>query len=469
MVQNQKLKFKKAADLSQALLKNPSVIRQFEVRQNLDAFWSEKSISKRASERGIELRKFFGEKVSDASWIALFRSRLMDRLLPQLRPLIGYVQHDQYHRYTADAHVLQVIRETIRARKTRRHLGGLANMARDFSSRDWQILLWTALYHDLAKGRPEDHSDLGALWVGKDLKSFGVTKADILEVQWLVQHHLAFSLAAFRRNSQDFQILSELAGLELTEGRIRRLLIFTAIDILGTNPESWNQWKEKLLVDLGKRLLSPESKAQVQLMKSLAGMTKEDQSRLWEIAEEIGVLKLKKDLEKVQHKSFSSREFFKHKKRLWIRFHNPKDEPGTLAKVLGQLFQAGASVLQASVMTLPDVGVYDWFCLDFSGSPQALEKRLGLLEKGQSMAPTVKWESVQIVQKNEKTWTLLFKGLDQRGLLWNAAQKIFEMGLQVESAQVQTWGQKAEDLFVVKAPAHDPELWLKEFRKKIGI
>ena len=462
-------RLQKASDLTKILLQDPSVIHQFEVRQKLDFFWSEKSLSKRSHERGKEILKFFSRSVTEKHWIALFRSRLMDRLLPQLRPLIGYVQHDQYHRYTADAHILQVIREVLRARKSQRHLGALGAFAKNFKTKDWQILLWTAIYHDLAKGRPEDHSDLGAEWVKKDLKSFGVPAVQIKEVQWLVQHHLAFSQAAFRRNSQDFQILNELSELNLTESRIRQLLIFTAIDILGTNAESWNEWKEKLLVDLGKRLLSPESQAQAQLLKSLKDFGSENQSRLLEIAEEIGVLKLKKDLEKVQHKSSISREFFQHKKRSWVRFHHPQDESGTLAKMLGQLFQAGASVLQASVMTLPEVGIYDWFCLDFSGRPEALEKRLSLLSQTPASAPNVKWESVQIVQKNEKTWTLLFKGMDQRGLLWNAAQKIFEAGLQIESAQVQTWGQKAEDLFVVKAPATDSEQWLKEFRQLIGI
>lgn len=452
--------FKKPADLTRALLKDPSVRTQFWVRRALDEFWPVKSLERRRRERGRELRQFFSPDVSDAAWRALFRSRLMDRLVPEVKPLVGLVQHDQYHRFAADAHLLQVIRETLRARKSVRHLGPVAKFARGFQRKDWQLLLWTALYHDIAKGRPQDHEELGAKWVQRDLAAFGLSEADTREVRWLVKNHLAFSQAALRRDPQDPAVLKSLGKLELTEDRVRRLLLFTAIDILGTNPQAWNEWKAKLLANLAERLLSEDRKLEIAFSKAFPFLPEEQQQTLFLISREIGLKKLQRDLTVIQVGRARAFEVFKVRKRLWLRYSRSRDRHGALADVLGILFQAGASVLQAYVLTLPRFGIYDWFCLDYSGSPESLLKRLELFSRQPSRrAPMVEWESVQKIDGEFPT--ILFKGLDQRGLLWSAAESLSEAGLEIRSAVVQTWGQKAEDLFVVKAPKNDPDWFAK--------
>lgn len=457
---------KKAGDLTKALLEDPSVRTQFWVRRALDEFWPVKSLERRRAERGRELRKFFSPKVKDAAWRALFRSRLMDRLVPEVKPLVGLVQHDQYHRFAADAHLLQVIRETLRARKSVRHLGPLAKFARGFKDKDWQLLLWTALYHDIAKGRPEDHEDLGAKWVQRDLTAFGLSASDTREVRWLVQNHLAFSQAALRRDPNDPAILRGLEQLHLTEDRVRRLLLFTAIDILGTNPQAWNEWKAKLLASLGERLLSEDQKLETAFAKKFSFLQDDQRQSLFLISREIGLKKLQMDLTVIQVGRARAFEVFKVKKRVWLRYSRSRDRHGALAEVLGLLFQAGASVLQAHVLTLPRFGIYDWFCLDFSGSPESLLKRLELFAKQPAKkAPPVKWESVQKIEGESPT--VLFKGLDQRGLLWSAAESLSEAGLEIRSAVVQTWGQKAEDLFVVKAPKGDPD-WFARLERSSG-
>lgn len=457
-----------ARDLSAALLEDPSVRTQYQVRRRIDEFWPESTVDSRRAERGRELRRFVAE-AGEKEWIALFRSRLADRLLPELKPLVGFVQHDQYHRYTADAHILQVVRQVLRARRSARHLGPLGAVARDLTAADWNLLLWTALYHDLAKGRPDDHSDLGARWVARDLKAFGLPEGQVKEVQWLVRHHLAFSHAALRRDPQDTQVLQDLSVLDLNPGRIRRLLVFTAIDILGTHPTSWNDWKARLLGNLGNRLLDPERKTRVRLLQGLGGLPSEDQNRFLLVGEEIGMRGLLKDFERVKRgDSAAPFAFFPVRKRLWVRYHRAEDQSGVLAFVLGLFFQAGASVLQSTVMTLPGIGIYDWFCLDFTGRVESLEKRIKLLAgMPAAVPPEVRWESVEIVQVQAESWTLLFRGLDQRGLLWNAANSLFKAGARIKSAQVQTWGQKAEDLIVILPPAEEPAAWLERFKGRV--
>jgi [protein-PII] uridylyltransferase len=193
-VRREAKRFQNTGQLAEALLKDPSVLTQYQVRRQMDELWPKSTLAKRAGERGRSLRKFFGPRAREVHWIALFRSRLMDKLIPELKPLIGFVQHDQYNRFTADAHILQVVREVLRAQKSSRHLGGLSLIAKDLRAKDWEILRWTALYHDLAKGRTEDHSELGAKWVKRDLKAFGLSPRDVTEVQWLVQNHFVCAL-----------------------------------------------------------------------------------------------------------------------------------------------------------------------------------------------------------------------------------------------------------------------------------
>jgi [protein-PII] uridylyltransferase len=99
-----------------------------------------------------------------------------------------------------------------------------------------------------------------------------------------------------------------------------------------------------------------------------------------------------------------------------------------------------------------------------------LAKRLEILAGAPaSGAPRVRWESVELISQDSKAWTLLFRGMDQRGLLWNAAQNLFQAGLEIKSARVQTWGEKAEDLFVVEAPKENPADWLAGFRRRLEI
>ncbi|MFN7730016.1 MAG: protein-PII uridylyltransferase [Bdellovibrio sp.] len=461
--------FKKPGDLGAALIKDPSVMVQYEVRRQLDKFWSVPSLARRRAERGRELKKYFSSKVGEEAWIALFRSRLMDRLIPELKPLVGLVQHDQYHRYAADAHLLQVLRETLKARKSTRSLGPIKKTADTLNDGDWQLLMWTSLYHDLAKGRPQEHSDLGAKWVQRDLTAFGLKKSDVIEVKWLVQNHLAFSQAALRRDPNDPLVLRELGTLDLNEGRVRRLLVFTALDIMGTNPQAWNEWKSRLLANLGEKLLSKDRQLEIAFSKKFSFLSLEEQQVLFVISREIGLKKLQADLAQVQQAKNQTFEVFKVKKRVWLRYSKTRDQQGALADVLGYLFQSGASVLQAYVLTLPRLGIYDWFCLDFAGSENALMKRIEVFsKKGASKAPYVQWEKIQQIEGPSGQMTLLFKGMDQRGLLWSAAESLTKAGLEIQSAVVQTWGQKAEDLFVVKVPSGHTD-WFEKLELSLNL
>ena len=114
------------------------------------------------------------------------------------------MQHDQYHRYAVDAHSLQVMREVQRLRMKHNHLGKkLEPFVKQLSARDWEILLWTALYHDLCKGRQGDHSEEGAKLSKKEMTKLGFSFRTTVEVSWMVEHHLSISKAAFKMNPRE--------------------------------------------------------------------------------------------------------------------------------------------------------------------------------------------------------------------------------------------------------------------------
>ncbi len=188
----------------------------------------------------------------DEFLVSTFRSRLIDKLVPEIRRLVGYVQHDQYHRFTADSHIMQACREVKRIYKKPAELGPLKFLHGKLSAEDWRILSWSCLYHDLAKGLEsfEHHSDLGMVIVERDFRSYGFKKDFTDEVKWMVQNHLELSQAAFRKNPKDPKVWQELREKGIEGARLYRLALFTAIDIRATNPEAWNEWKAKLLKEL---------------------------------------------------------------------------------------------------------------------------------------------------------------------------------------------------------------------------
>ncbi len=134
--------------------------------------------------------------------VALHRTRLLEVLVPDFKKLKGLVQHDHYHRFTADAHLVQSIREVQRAKTSKRIFGVISVLNKDLSAQDWWTLKLTALFHDLAKGRKGDHSTEGAKLVNKYFSEWNYPAGLREDVAWLVENHLLMSTAAFRQNPQ---------------------------------------------------------------------------------------------------------------------------------------------------------------------------------------------------------------------------------------------------------------------------
>jgi [protein-PII] uridylyltransferase len=452
-------------DLFLALKKDPSVLMQARVRTESDQIFAKINSGKSGSAQVYKnLRSVFEElispKASDRWTVAFFRSRLVDHMVPEFRRIVGHVQHDQYHRFSVDAHIQQVLRELARVFKKPKTLGLLAPLVGELKSSDWTTLAWSCLYHDLAKGRAGDHSQLGRELANQDLKRLGVPQKIVDDVVWIVSEHLILSKAAFKQNPHSPKTWQELSARGATSRRLLLLMVFTAVDIRGTNPDAWTGWKERLLFDLVQVLRSPQTNRFIGFLDA-AGKLKLRSDFIQGLdpflLSSLPQPSLLKDcamLEKAaKGRAVAVRELAvplvvqTRGKETWVRFHSAEDRPGLFLEFTGKLFQSGCAIRHASIQTDAEYGVYDWFQVRTRKTKKILT---GLLSKAPAVLKVdVHFDRVDLVSADVDEWIFSFRGRDQSGALIRAAQVIFGAGLTIRWAKVHTWGRQIDDIFSV--------------------
>lgn len=175
---------------------------------------------------------------------------VLGRYLPNFRRIIGQMQHDLFHAYTVDQHILMVVRNLRRFTMTEHaHEYPFCSQLMANFNQHW-ILYIAALFHDIAKGRGGDHSVLGMSDAKKFCFDHGISKANSELIIFLVQHHLTMSQVAQKQDLSDPDVVQAFAKLVKDERHLTALYLLTVSDIRGTSPKVWNAWKGKLLEDL---------------------------------------------------------------------------------------------------------------------------------------------------------------------------------------------------------------------------
>lgn len=441
-----------------ALNNSDSLLIQYRVRKNPPRLPPKKQI-------GEIISKFFRRDMSEDFVISLFRSLLLGQWLESLQRLKGWVQHDQYHRYSADAHTLQAVRTVLRCYKSPRLLGELKSSAKVLTSEDWNVLLWTALFHDLGKGLSGDHSTEGEALTKKEFISSGMSLALTRQVSWMVKNHLLLSGAAFRQNPNDPGTWVELFRRGLKGRRIERLAVFTAIDIIATNPEAWNDWKERLLSELVAALNSAGAthvgsflewaeKRKINIDKTY--FEKMDLRVLSEVSKSV----LAKDYKLVRSSKISLPPLIvksktkKKSEEYWLRFHSINNQPGLFLNYVSCIYNAGGNILHSAVHTDEVIGVYDWFKIKSNRKISQLTSLLNIADNTMNsiinLDLDVKFDVIEVVSRSEDSLLISFRGKDQRGALLSAAKAIYDVGFDIVSARVHTWGRQIDDVFTVR-------------------
>ena len=178
------------------------------------------------------------------------RYGILGSYLPVFGKIVGQMQHDLFHVYTVDEHILNVLSNLYRFSQPEfSHEFPLCSQL--FSTfKNPHLLYLGALFHDIAKGRGGDHSTLGTKDAARFCKSHGLNASDTKLVAWLVEAHLMMSSVAQKSDLSDPEVIQHFAQYVKNERQLTALYLLTVADIRGTSPKVWNAWKAKLLENL---------------------------------------------------------------------------------------------------------------------------------------------------------------------------------------------------------------------------
>ena len=419
---------------------------------------------------------------------------LLGRYLPNFGKIVGQMQHDLFHVYTVDQHILQVLRNLRRfmaADFTHEH-PLCSELIADFP-RPW-VLYIAALFHDIAKGRGGDHSELGAVDVEKFCFDHGVDTEDSELIVWLVRHHLRMSTVAQKQDISDPDVICTFSQLVGDERHLTALYLFTVADVRGTSPKVWNAWKGQLLEQLFrstcrtllsggvvpvKQGLIEDRQQQALRMLRYFALPDAVQERLW------------KQLDAVYFLRHSSEEIAWHTRALHYRTQVEKpvvkarvspqggglevmvytcDQRDLFARVVGYFSRAGYSIVEAKIHTTRHGYALDSFnLLDLSdrGGDRSmitiieheLTNRLvqqtppeapgsGRLSRQVKNFPIQPVVSIETDEKGQH-YVLSIDAADRPGLLYTIAMTIASHGANLHTAKISTLGERVEDTFLI--------------------
>ena len=432
------------------------------------------------------------------------QTSVLGRYLWVFRRIVGQMQHDLFHVYTVDQHILMVLRNVRRFFIVEHaHEYPFCSQLAAGWEQPW-ILYVAALFHDIAKGRGGDHSDLGAREVRLFCKQHGVAKADQHLIEFLVQHHLTMSQVAQKEDLSDPDVIRAFAKRVGNERYLRALYLLTVADIRGTSPKVWNAWKGKLLEDLYRASAavlggqSHDPHALVEMRKrealetlNLYAMPFESHKDLWDTLD-VGYFMRHEAADIAWHTRQLSRPLALAKaagqaagvtvkarlsplgEGLQVMVYTP-DQPDLFARICGYFDQAEFSIQDAKVHTAKNGYALDTFQVVTpmlnvhyreltpmveNGLKEAIENggplhkprqggRVSRRVKSFPVAPRVRLQPDEKAQR----WLLSISATDRSGLLYGVAQVLAQHHINVLLAKVSTLGERVEDTFLINGAA----------------
>jgi len=415
------------------------------------------------------------------------------------------MQYDLFHAWTVDAHTLFVV-SNLRRLALERYDHEFPKLAQIFRALPRPELAYlAAIFHDIAKGRGGDHSELGAV----DAESFcleqGLSRYDARLVAWLVRHHLALSVTAQKQDIADPQVVNAFAREVGDQVRLDYLYVLTVADVRGTNPKLWNSWKATLFDELYERVkqalrrglespidreqLIAETQGQARELLAAAGVPPDALRRIWDSLTDAYFLR------------HSAAEVAWHTQQLAARKAADTDafvavagQPGpggatvvlvyargrshAFARATAALDQMGLSIQDARITPTTDGGSLDnYLVLEDTGLPiidrermAGIERRLRLaLADESAAAPPVTRRMPRQARmfttptqvnfsddaENGRTILEVVAG-DRPGLLSEIGKVLWSQRVELHGAKIMTVGERAEDVFYVTDESSRP-------------
>ncbi len=454
--------------------------------------------------------EFRRDPVNHATFMAILKAkegqthafRLMNetsvlgRYLWVFRRIVGQMQHDLFHVYTVDQHILMVLRN-VRRFFIPEHAHEYPFCSQLASTFDRPWVLWVAaLFHDVAKGRGGDHSVLGEREVRRFCRDHGIEGEDAKLVEFLVLQHLTMSRIAQKEDLSDPDVIGEFARAMGTERRLTALYLLTVADIRGTSPKVWNAWKGKLLEDLYRLTLRalggarPNLDAEIEarklearLLLNLASLPGTVETPLW------------RTLELSYFARHDANEIAWHTRALVDLVDTPKpvvrarthpeglglqvlvyapDGHDLFARVCGWFDGAGFNILDAKVHTTAIGYALDTFLVSAPNLEPSyrdliayVESQLGrALESGGPLPEPSRGRISRRVRsfpvtprvtlrpdERAQRWLLAISASDRSGLLYAISRVLARHDINLQLAKITTLGERVEDTFLIDGPA----------------
>lgn len=423
--------------------------------------------------------------------------------IPSFGRIVGRMQYDLFHAYTVDAHTLFVVENLRRFSLTRfdHEFPTCSAIMQDLPKPE--IAYLAGLFHDIAKGRGGDHSELGSVDAEAFCLEHGMSRYDARLVAWLVQHHLLLSVTAQKQDLNNPTVVNEFAKVVGDETRLAYLYVLTVADVRGTNPSLWNSWKDTLfseLYELTKRALRrglanpidadelvEETKAQAEELLRKTGIGPEAWQAVWS--------------------SFKTEYFLRHRPEE-IAWHTQvlaasEDRSGVIVDVSDQvsegltavmvmtptdldsfvrttaaLAELGLTIVDARIETNSEAFDLDtYFLLENDGKPVQDSRRLNeisarvlkslSLDSGHKLGVTrraprqVRMFStpVQVSLSEDPTLqrtVIELVASDRPGLLFQVGRIFEDNNVKLQNAKISTLGERAEDVFFVSTQNDEP-------------
>jgi len=471
--------------------------------------------------RGVMDRRFRADPANRQQFLALLQQpqgitrafRLMNqtsvlgRTLWAFRRIVGQMQHDLFHVYTVDQHILMVLRNVRRFFiPEHAHEYPFCSQLAAGWDKPW-LLYIAALFHDMAKGRGGDHSELGAREARRFAREHGLEHVDAELIEFLVREHLSMSAVAQKQDLSDPQVIAAFARRVGDVRHLTALYLLTVADVRGTSPKVWSAWKGKLLEDLyratvralGGRAADAGAVVQARKRRALALLATDavtTEPALWQTLDPGYFMRHEADDIAWHAREVAAAAAHTPAGATLVRTRRSPVGEGLqvlvhasgrrdlFARICGYFDRADFSIQDAKIHTASDGWALDSFQLVSELLPEqapALMARIeaelpAAVDSSQLLAPprlgrvSTRVRSFPVAPRvdlrpDEKAqnWLLSVSAGDRTGLLYSIARVLAAHTISVELAKITTLGERVEDVFLLRGEQ------LQEARTRVAI
>lgn len=414
---------------------------------------------------------------------AMLETGLLSAYIPEIMKVESLAQHDVYHLYTVDSHLLHTVGHIHQLREKEENISSVIDNP--------SVLFLAAFLHDIGKGLGHNHAQRGAILAGEIGIRLGLSADDLADLDFLVKQHLFLADNAMRRDLEDQAFIRRCAEQVGTPARLAMLYLLTVADAKATGPNVWNEWKAALLLELYLKIahILDQSDLTEPNPQQGAEWMRQKLAEQTGIEPSVDIASLPADylmnFSPVQltnhiryHQKLKEQDvlvFAENRESYWSILIMTHDQPGLLSRICGTLALHNLKVLAAQIFTWPDGTVvdelhvssivdelyedHDWRAFE-NDLKLAVDRLVGLDHRlslklppmGQPTTYSVSRFTAKVVIDNKASdsYTIIEVFTDDRiGLLYDITKTLSDFGINIYRAKIGSRADQIVDVFYV--------------------